>query len=125
MNYFRANYSTRIGRVIETAFTRLVGIEHPIVCAGMGAGSSDSGLTAAVSEAGGLGVIGASWLPPDEIDGEAARARELTDKPFGVNLLLFGAEELLDAALAVEPAVLSTAWPHAGSGSRRDLRAGS
>ena len=40
----------------------------------------------------------------------AARTRELTDKPFGVNLLLFAAEELLDAVLEVEPAVLSTAW---------------
>ena len=96
--------------MIETAFTRLVGIEHPVVCGGMGSGMSDGGLTGAVSQAGGLGVIGASWLSPDEVAEMAARTRELTAKPFGVNLLLFGAEDLLDAALAAEPAVLSTAW---------------
>ena len=96
--------------MIETAFTRLVGIEHPVVCGGMGNGMSDGELTGAVSQAGGLGVIGASWLSPDEVAEMAARARELTAKPFGVNLLLFGAEDLLDAALAAEPAVLSTAW---------------
>ena len=98
--------------MLETAFTRLVGIEHPIVLAGM-AGIADSGLTGAVSEAGGLGVIGASWSEPDEIAGAAARVREITEKPFGVNLLLWDNEGLVDAALAVEPAVLSTAWPHA------------
>jgi NAD(P)H-dependent flavin oxidoreductase YrpB (nitropropane dioxygenase family) len=76
----------------------------------MGGGFSNANLTAAVSEAGGLGVIGASWLSPDEVTEMAASTRELTAKPFGVNLLLFGAEELLDAALAVKPAVLSTAW---------------
>ena len=110
MNYFTTEYSTRIGRVIETAFTRLVGIEHPVVCGGMGNGTSDGGLTGAVSEAGGLGVIGASGLSPDEVKKMVARTRELTAKPFGVNLLLFAAEDLLDAALAAKPAVLSTAW---------------
>jgi NAD(P)H-dependent flavin oxidoreductase YrpB (nitropropane dioxygenase family) len=95
--------------VLETAFTRLVGIDHPVVCAGMG-GISDGDLTGAVSAAGGLGVIGGSWLAPDEVAQMATRARELTDKPFGVNLLLFDNEELLDAALAAKPAVFSTAW---------------
>jgi NAD(P)H-dependent flavin oxidoreductase YrpB (nitropropane dioxygenase family) len=102
--------------VLETAFTRLVGIEHPVVSAGMGSGIADGGLTGAVSEAGGLGVIGASWLPADDVAAAAARVREITDKPFGVNLLLFGNEELLDAALDTEPAVLSTAWPEADQG---------
>ena len=96
--------------MLETAFTRLVGIEHPVVCAGMGSGISDGDLAGAVSEAGGLGVIGASWLSADEVTAMGERTREITAKPFGVNLLLFGAEELLDAALALRPAVLSTAW---------------
>jgi NAD(P)H-dependent flavin oxidoreductase YrpB (nitropropane dioxygenase family) len=97
--------------VLQTAFTRLVGIEHPVVLAGMGSGIADGELAGRVSEAGGLGVVGASWLPAEAIDAAAARIREITDKPFGVNLLLWGNEELLDAALDVEPAVLSTAWP--------------
>ena len=97
--------------MIRTAFTELVGIDHPVVSAGMGSGISGGDLTAAVSQAGGLGVIGASWLPPEEVAGAAARVREITDKPFGVNLLLFGNEKLLDAVLATRPAVFSTAWP--------------
>jgi NAD(P)H-dependent flavin oxidoreductase YrpB (nitropropane dioxygenase family) len=97
--------------VIQTAFTELVGIDHPVVCAGMGGGASDGNLAGAVSEAGGLGVIGASGLSADVVTAMAERARELTAKPFGVNLLLFGAEELLDTTLAARPAVLSTAWP--------------
>jgi hypothetical protein len=53
--------------VIRTALTELVGIEHPVVCAGMGSGMSDGDLAGAVSEAGGLGIIGASWLSADEV----------------------------------------------------------
>ena len=86
---------------------------------------SDGDLTGAVSEAGGLGVIGASWLSPDQVTEMAARARELTAKPFGVNLLLFGAEDLLDAALAVRARGAVDRLGPPGSGSRRDLRASS
>ncbi len=97
--------------MIRTAFTELVGIEHPVVCGGMGAGTSDGELAGRVSEAGGLGVIGASGLAPEDVGSHAARAREITSRPFGINLLLFAAEEMLDAVLELQPAVLSTAWP--------------
>jgi NAD(P)H-dependent flavin oxidoreductase YrpB (nitropropane dioxygenase family) len=97
--------------VLQTAFTRLVGVDHPVVCGGMGAGTSDGELTGHVSEAGGLGVIGASGLSPEDVASHAARAREITSKPFGINLLLFTAEDMLDAVLELQPAVLSTAWP--------------
>lgn len=97
--------------MINTAFTRLVSVEHPVVCAGMGAGIADGDLAGAVSEAGGLGVIGASWLSPEQVTAMAARARAITANPFGINLLLFGNEELLAATLDAKPAVLSTAWP--------------
>ena len=97
--------------MIRTPFTDLVGIEHPVVSAGMGAGVADGELVGHVSEAGGLGVIGASWLPADDVRSLVRRARELTDKPIGVNLLLFGNEELLDDVLRERPAVFSTAWP--------------
>jgi NAD(P)H-dependent flavin oxidoreductase YrpB (nitropropane dioxygenase family) len=96
--------------VIRTPFTDLVGIEHPVVSAGMGAGIADGELAGQVSEAGGLGVIGASWLPAEEVRSLIRRARDLTDKPLGVNLLLFGNEELVDAVLRERPAVFSTAW---------------
>ena len=52
MNYFTTEYSTRIGRVIETAFTRLVGIEHPVVCAVAAGGFGDGGLVDEVLPAG-------------------------------------------------------------------------
>jgi NAD(P)H-dependent flavin oxidoreductase YrpB (nitropropane dioxygenase family) len=99
--------------MIETAFTRLIGIDHPVVSAGMGAGNSDGELAGRVSEAGGLGVIGASFLDGDEVGHMIGRARQITSKPFGVNLLLFSNEHLLDGVLAANPAVLSTAWPSA------------
>jgi nitronate monooxygenase len=49
---------------IRTAFTALVGIDHPVVSAGMGGGAAGGKLAGAVSEAGGLGIVGASWLTP-------------------------------------------------------------
>jgi NAD(P)H-dependent flavin oxidoreductase YrpB (nitropropane dioxygenase family) len=97
--------------VIRTPFTDLAGIQHPVVSAGMGAGVADGELAGRVSEAGGLGVIGASWLPPEDVRSLIQRARDLTDKPIGVNLLLFGNEELIDEVLRERPAVFSTAWP--------------
>lgn len=96
--------------MFETEFTRLVGVQHPLVCAGMGAGTANGELAGRVSEAGALGVIGASWLSPEEIGELVGRAREITSKPIGINLLLFGNEDLLPVVLKARPAVLSTAW---------------
>lgn len=96
---------------IRTAFTELVGVEHPVVSAGMGGGAAGGELAGSVSEAGGLGIVGASWLDPAQMRAEVERARELTGKPIGINLLLFGNEELIQPLLELEPAVLSTAWP--------------
>ena len=95
---------------IRTAFTELVGIEHPVVSAGMGGGAAGGELAGAVSEAGGLGIVGASWLTAETMRAEVERARELTSKPIGVNLLLFGNEALIEPVLELEPAVFSTAW---------------
>ena len=93
--------------MFETDFTRLLGVQHPLVCAGMGAGTADGELAGRVSEAGALGVIGASWLDPDEIDVLVDRAREITSNPIGINLLLFGNDDLLPVVLKARPAVLS------------------
>src|SRR6202165_680133 len=97
--------------MIETAFTRLMGVHHRVGAAGMGAGNADGDLAGRVSEAGGLGVIGASFLDAHEVAEMIKRAREITSNPFGVNLLLFSNEHLLEGVLGANPAVLSTAWP--------------
>jgi NAD(P)H-dependent flavin oxidoreductase YrpB (nitropropane dioxygenase family) len=97
--------------VIRTAFTELVGIEHPIALAGM-AGATSPELVAAVSNAGGLGVMGVSDIEGGAIEETVAAIRERTDRPFGLNLLLHGADEdQVRAVLAARPAVVSTAWP--------------
>ena len=96
---------------IETAFTRLLGIAHPLANAGMGGGAASGELAGRVSDAGGLGIVGASYLSAEQVSEHAARVREITDKPFSINLLLFDNEELVDCVLDERPAVLSTAWP--------------
>ena len=75
---------------IRTALCDLLGIEHPILLAGMGVWgmATPPALVAAVSEAGGLGVLGCSGLSPEEIRRRIKAVRALTDKPFGVDLLL-------------------------------------
>ena len=97
-------------RSMRTRFTELIGIEHPVVCAGMGAGFTGGDLVGRVSEAGGLGVIGASFLPPEEVGAMVLRAREITSRPIGINLLLHATEARVDEVVAFEPAVFSTAW---------------
>ena len=71
---------------MRTRLTDLLDIEHPVMLAGMG-GVSYHRLVAAVSEAGGIGTFGASTMAPDELPREIAALKELTDKPFGVDLL--------------------------------------
>jgi len=66
--------------------TEILGIEHPVMLAGMG-GVSYHQLVAAVSQAGGFGCLGASTMSPDRMVTEIAAVRELTDRPFGVDLL--------------------------------------
>lgn len=97
--------------VLQTSFTRLVGVEHPIASAGMGGGTTSGELVGAVSEAGALGVVGATFLSADETADIVRRARELTTKPIGINLLLHAGEERVDEILAHDPDVFSTAWP--------------
>ena len=70
---------------IDTRFTRLLGISYPIVQAPMG-WIARSALASAVSNAGGLGIIETSSGELDVIRAEIARMRDLTDRPFGVNI---------------------------------------
>src|SRR5512135_3628901 len=73
--------------MLETAFTRLFGLRYPIMQAPMGSVSSPE-LVAAVSNAGGMGMLAVAGLPPDLIRTQIRQVRALTDKPFGINLLL-------------------------------------
>ena len=71
---------------MRTRLTELLEVEHPVLLAGMG-GVAYHRLVAAVSEAGGLGCLGASTMSPDQLVEEMAQVRSLTSKPFGVDLL--------------------------------------
>lgn len=74
--------------MIKTRFTELVGVDHPIVQGGM-QWVGTSALVAAVANAGALGFITALTQPsPDALVKEIAKTREMTDKPFGVNLTI-------------------------------------
>jgi NAD(P)H-dependent flavin oxidoreductase YrpB (nitropropane dioxygenase family) len=76
--------------VLKTPLCDLLDIEYPVILAGMGGGDgfARAELVAAVSEAGGIGVLGAAGFTPDEIHAECEKVRSLTKKPFGVDILL-------------------------------------
>ena len=74
---------------LRTPICDLFGIDHPIFAAGMG-GVTMAPLAGAVSAAGGLGVIGATFCTPDELRAEIRALRRITDRPFGVDLLIPG-----------------------------------
>ena len=74
-------------KLLHTPLCDMLGIKYPILLAGMG-GASTPELAAAVSNAGGLGILGAAALGPDELSEWIQRTRKLTDKPFGVDTLL-------------------------------------
>jgi NADH:quinone reductase (non-electrogenic) len=77
--------------MIKTRFTEMFGVEHPIAQGGM-QWVGRAGLVAAVANAGALGFITALTQPtPEDLTKEIARCRELTDKPFGVNLTILPA----------------------------------
>ena len=72
---------------MNTRITEMLGIEYPIIQGGM-AWVAEHNLAAAVSEAGGFGLIGGANAPGEVVRDEIRKARELTDKPFGVNVML-------------------------------------
>jgi enoyl-[acyl-carrier protein] reductase II len=78
---------------MRTRLTELLGVEHPVMLAGMG-GVSYHRLVAAVSAAGGFGCLGASTMGDEEMVAEIAAVRELTDRPFGVDLLTAAPQDM-------------------------------
>lgn len=101
--------------MFKTRFTETFGIEHPVVCGGMtGVGKAE--LIAAVANAGALGFLTALTQPtPDALLKEIERTREMTDKPFGVNLTILPTikpvpyDEYRDAIIAGGVKIVETA----------------
>jgi len=96
--------------MLRTRLCELLGIAHPIVCAPMGWITGPE-LTAAVSGAGGLGILGAGANPPELLRQKIRCVRELTDRPFGVNLILSRpTEERFQVCVEERVPVLSLFW---------------
>jgi NAD(P)H-dependent flavin oxidoreductase YrpB (nitropropane dioxygenase family) len=94
----------------QTPFCRMLGLTAPVVQAPVG-GAATPALVAAVSNAGGLGMLALTWTPPDSVRSRMRDARALTDRPFGVNLILeWDQHERIEACLAESVAVVSTFW---------------
>lgn len=89
---------------MKTKLTELLGIEYPIIQGGM-AWVAEHKLAAAVSEAGGIGLIGAGGAPAVFVKEQIQKAKELTNKPFGVNLMLMNPEADEIAKVIVEEGV--------------------
>ena len=89
---------------MKTKITELLGIEYPIIQGGM-AGVAEYHLAAAVSEAGGLGIIGAGGAPASFVREQIQKVKEITKKPFGVNIMLMNPEADQIAQAVVEEGV--------------------
>lgn len=110
---------------MKTRITELLGIEYPIIQGGM-AWVAEYHLAAAVSNAGGFGIIGAASAPPEIVREQIRKCKELTDKPFGVNVMLLNpnADEVADIVIeegvkavttgAGNPAKYMKKWKEAG-----------
>ncbi len=94
---------------MKTRLCELLGIEYPVIQGGM-AWVATAELAAAVSNAGGLGIIAAGGAPADIVRSAINKARGLTDKPFGVNVMLMSpfADEVMNMILEEKPAVVIT-----------------
>ncbi len=99
---------------MPNAFSSLVDIDTPIVQAAMG-GATCPQLAAAVSNAGGLGMLALGWSPPDAVRAEIRATKALTKRPFGVNLVLTQPqEERVAICLAEQVPAISFFWGQAG-----------
>jgi NAD(P)H-dependent flavin oxidoreductase YrpB (nitropropane dioxygenase family) len=96
--------------MIHTRICDLLGIIHPVVLGGMGTATT-APLVAAVSNAGGFGTLGTSAFNPATLETEIASIRERTEKPFGINHLLFQIqEEMFAVTLRAQPTIVAFAW---------------
>ena len=89
---------------MKTSVTELLGIQYPVIQGGM-AWVAEHNLAAAVSNAGGLGIIAAANAPVEYVRGEIRKVKEMTDKPFCVNIMLLSPYAAEIAQLVVEEKV--------------------
>ena len=89
---------------METRITKLLGCRYPVIQGGM-AWVAEYHLAAAVSEAGGIGLIGAASAPAEVVREQIRKVKELTDKPFGVNVMLLNPNAPDVAKVIVEEGV--------------------
>lgn len=108
---------------IKTRLTRLLGIRYPILLGGM-AWIGNPDLAAAVTSAGGLGVLGSSTMSPEEFSAAVDKIRKITDGPFGANISLVveGGERLAEVAVQkqVPVVVVSGGRPDRLTGRLKD-----
>ncbi|MDF2571779.1 MAG: Nitronate monooxygenase [Sporomusa sp.] len=95
--------------MLNSKLCQLLNIKYPILQGGM-AWVATAELAAAVSNAGGLGLIGAGHMPPDALKAEIIKAKSLTDKPFGVNIMLMSpfVKEVMQVVIDEKVAVVTT-----------------
>lgn len=89
---------------METRVSRLLGTTYPVIQGGM-AWVAEYHLAAAVSNAGGLGIIGAASAPPEVVREQIRQAKKLTDRPFGVNVMLLNPNTPEVAKIVIEEGV--------------------
>ena len=94
---------------MKTRLCELLGIEYPIIQGGM-AWVATAELAAAVSNGGGIGLIAAGNAPADVVRAQIQKAKSLTDKPFGVNVMMMSpfVEEVMQVIIEEKPAVVAT-----------------
>ena len=110
---------------MQTRVSKLLGTKYPVIQGGM-AWVAEYHLAAAVSNAGGLGIIGAASAPPEVVREQIRETKKLTDKPFGVNVMLLNPNAAKVAQIVIEegvkvvttgagnPAKFMDAWKAAG-----------
>lgn len=100
----------------KTAICDLLGIEYPVIQGGM-AWVAEHNLAAAVSNAGGLGIIAAANAPYEYVRDEIRKTKELTDRPFGVNIMLLSphAEDVARVVVEEKVPVVTTGAGKSGN----------
>jgi len=95
--------------LVDNTLCQLLNIKYPIIQGGM-AWVATAELAAAVSNAGGLGVIGAGHMPPEALRSEIHKAKSLTDKPYGVNIMLMSpfVREVMQVVVEEKVPVITT-----------------
>ncbi|WP_276205143.1 nitronate monooxygenase family protein [Bacillus sp. MUM 13] len=102
------SHKTRSENMLNNKMTGLLKIDYPIIQAPMAGGATTSNLAAAVSNSGGLGMIGAGYMSPDQIREQVREIKQLTSKPFGINLFVPSPFNLIENEIESANKILDT-----------------